>query len=124
MRRAYTGAANLAVPRLEPGDRYRDLVWCTASAGWSKWARKHVRGAVAVRRACAARCGSLRSRPAALLEAEGVDVLCMAPTEYRMIAKRAELRPLPALRSAVAAGEALEAQTRTGSSASGDAQTM
>jgi hypothetical protein len=41
-----------------------------------------------------------------------------------MIAKRAELRPLPAMRRAVAAGEALDAQTRTGSSASGDAQTM
>jgi len=34
-------------------------------------------------------------------------VLCMAPTEYRVIAKRATLRPLPALRGLVAAGEAL-----------------
>jgi len=34
-------------------------------------------------------------------------VLCMAPTEYRVIAKRATLRPLPKLRGAVAAGEAL-----------------
>jgi len=34
-------------------------------------------------------------------------VLCMAPTEYRVIAKRAALRPLPALRGLVAAGEAL-----------------
>jgi acetyl-CoA synthetase len=31
----------------------------------------------------------------------------MAPTEYRVIAKRAALRPFPALRSLVAAGEAL-----------------
>jgi acyl-coenzyme A synthetase/AMP-(fatty) acid ligase len=31
----------------------------------------------------------------------------MAPTEYRVIAKRAELAPLPALRTLVAAGEAL-----------------
>jgi acetyl-CoA synthetase len=31
----------------------------------------------------------------------------MAPTEYRVIAKRVQLRPLPALRSLVAAGEAL-----------------
>ena len=31
----------------------------------------------------------------------------MAPTEYRVIAKRAELRPLRALRGLVAAGEAL-----------------
>jgi acyl-coenzyme A synthetase/AMP-(fatty) acid ligase len=34
-------------------------------------------------------------------------VLCMAPTEYRAIAKRTELRPLPSLRHAVAAGEPL-----------------
>jgi acyl-coenzyme A synthetase/AMP-(fatty) acid ligase len=34
-------------------------------------------------------------------------VLCMAPTEYRAIAKRSELRPLPTLRHAVAAGEPL-----------------
>ena len=40
-------------------------------------------------------------------EREGVNVLCMAPTEYRAVAKRAEPRPLPALRHAVAAGEAL-----------------
>jgi acyl-coenzyme A synthetase/AMP-(fatty) acid ligase len=31
----------------------------------------------------------------------------MAPTEYRVIAKRADLRPLPGLRGLVAAGEAL-----------------
>jgi acyl-coenzyme A synthetase/AMP-(fatty) acid ligase len=36
-----------------------------------------------------------------------VDVLCMSPTEYRAIAKRSELRPLPSLRHAVAAGEPL-----------------
>ena len=32
----------------------------------------------------------------------------MAPTEYRVIAKRAEPRPRPALRGLVAAGEALD----------------
>ena len=42
-----------------------------------------------------------------VIEREGVNVLCMAPTEYRAIAKRAELRPLPGLRHAVAAGEPL-----------------
>ena len=31
----------------------------------------------------------------------------MAPTEYRLIAKRATLSPMPALRTLVAAGEAL-----------------
>ena len=38
---------------------------------------------------------------------ERVNVLCMAPTEYRVIAKRATLRPFPALRGLIAAGEAL-----------------
>jgi len=42
-----------------------------------------------------------------LLARERVAVLCMAPTEYRVIAKRARLRELPALRGMVAAGEAL-----------------
>jgi acetyl-CoA synthetase len=42
-----------------------------------------------------------------VLERERVNVLCMAPTEYRAIAKRATLRPLPELREMVAAGEAL-----------------
>ena len=42
-----------------------------------------------------------------VLEREAVNVLCMAPTEYRVIAKRATLRRYPALRGLVAAGEAL-----------------
>ena len=54
------------------------------------------------------------SRDAAIIDAaldllvrEGVNVLCMSPTEYRAIAKRAELRALPDLRHACAAGEPL-----------------
>ena len=42
-----------------------------------------------------------------ILAAERVNVLCMAPTEYRVIAKRVEISPLPELRGLVAAGEAL-----------------
>ena len=42
-----------------------------------------------------------------LLERERVDVLCMSPTEYRAMAKRADLHPLPHLRHACAAGEPL-----------------
>jgi len=85
-----------------------DVVWCTASSGWSKSARNvfiapWIRGASAL-------LHDGRFDPherLELLERERVDVLCMAPTEYRVIAKRATLRPLPALRGAVAAGEAL-----------------
>jgi len=88
----------------QPGD----LVWCTASTGWSKSARNTfiapwLRGATALlhdeRFDAAQRLEVLAS--------EEVNVLCMAPTEYRVIAKRVQLRPLPALRSLVAAGEAL-----------------
>jgi acyl-coenzyme A synthetase/AMP-(fatty) acid ligase len=82
-------------------------VWCTAAAGWSKSARNAfiapwLRGAAAL-------LHDARFDPHErldLIARERVDVLCMAPTEYRVIAKRATLRPLP-LRGLVAAGEAL-----------------
>ena len=85
-----------------------DLVWCTAASGWSKSARNAfiapwIRGAAAL-------LHDARFDPAErleLLERERVNVLCMAPTEYRVIAKRATLRPLASLRGLVAAGEAL-----------------
>ena len=88
----------------QPGD----LVWCTAASGWSKSARNAfvapwIRGAAAL-------LHDARFDPAErleLLEREGVNVLCMAPTEYRVIAKRATLRPIASLRGLVAAGEAL-----------------
>jgi acyl-coenzyme A synthetase/AMP-(fatty) acid ligase len=85
-----------------------DLVWCTAASGWSKSARNvfiapWIRGAAAL-------LHDARFDPherLELLARERVNVLCMAPTEYRVIAKRAEPRPVPALRGLVAAGEAL-----------------
>jgi acetyl-CoA synthetase len=88
----------------QPGD----LVWCTASSGWSKSARNvfiapWIRGAAAV-------LHDARFDPAErleLLERERVNVLCMAPTEYRVIAKRERLRGFPSLRGMVAAGEPL-----------------
>jgi acyl-coenzyme A synthetase/AMP-(fatty) acid ligase len=85
-----------------------ELVWCTAASGWSKSARNvfiapWIRGAAALLHD--ARFDAHERLD--LLEREAVDVLCMAPTEYRVIAKRAEPRPLPGLRGLVAAGEAL-----------------
>ena len=88
----------------QPGE----LVWCTAASGWSKSARNAfiapwLRGAAAL-------LHDARFDPAErldLLERERVNVLCMAPTEYRVIAKRATLRPIASLRGLVAAGEAL-----------------
>jgi acyl-coenzyme A synthetase/AMP-(fatty) acid ligase len=88
----------------QPGE----LVWCTASSGWSKSAR-NVFIAPWLRGACAL-MHDARFDPherLELLERERVNILCMAPTEYRVIAKRAQLRPLPQLRGMVAAGEAL-----------------
>jgi acetyl-CoA synthetase len=90
------------------GARPGDLCWCTAASGWSKSARNAfiapwIRGAAAL-------LHDARFDPEErlrMVEREGVNVLCMAPTEYRAVAKRAELRPLESLRHAVAAGEPL-----------------
>jgi acyl-coenzyme A synthetase/AMP-(fatty) acid ligase len=85
-----------------------ELVWCTAASGWSKSARNAfiapwIRGAAALLHD--ARFDA--HERLALLDEEPVAVLCMAPTEYRVIAKRAEPRPVEGLRGLVAAGEAL-----------------
>jgi len=88
------------------GARRGELCWCTAASGWSKSARNAfiapwLRGASALLHAG-------RFDPAERLDLivrEDVNVLCMAPTEYRAIAKRVGLRELPSVRHAVAAGE-------------------
>ncbi|HTA96084.1 MAG TPA: AMP-binding protein [Solirubrobacteraceae bacterium] len=90
------------------GAKEGELVWCTAASGWSKSARNvfmapWLMGAPAL-------LHDARFDPHErldLIEREQVSVLCMAPTEYRVIAKRAELRALPSLKGMVAAGEAL-----------------
>jgi acyl-coenzyme A synthetase/AMP-(fatty) acid ligase len=85
-----------------------DLCWCTAAPGWSLSARNAF--VAAWLRGAAALLHDARFDPGErldLVEREGVNVLCMSPTEYRAIAKRAELRALPALRHACAAGEPL-----------------
>lgn len=90
------------------GARPGDIAWCTTATGWSKSARNvflapWLMGAAAV-------IHDARFDPARrldLVEELGVDVLCQAPTEYRMLAKRAALRPLPGLRRMVSAGEPL-----------------
>jgi acetyl-CoA synthetase len=85
-----------------------ELVWCTAASGWSKSARNvfiapWLNGAAAL-------LHDARFDPhqrLEILEQEQVNVLCMAPTEYRVIAKRACLHPVASLHGLVAAGEAL-----------------
>jgi acetyl-CoA synthetase len=94
------------------GSRPGDLAWCTTATGWSKSARNvflapWLTGAAAV-------IHDGRFDPAERLdfaEALGVNVLCQAPTEYRMLARRATLRPLPALHRMVSAGEPLDPET-------------
>src|SRR5690349_12463430 len=69
------------------GSRKGELVWCTTATGWAKSARNvfvapWLTGAAAVIHAG-------RFDPAErldLIESLGVDVLCQAPTEYRMLA--------------------------------------
>ena len=95
------------------GARSGELVWCTAASGWSKSARNvfispWLQGASAL-------LHDARFDPAErleLCERERVNVLCMAPTEYRVIAARAPLRSLPDLRTMVAAGEALNPEVQ------------
>jgi len=106
------GQGYLAAQRVQAehwfGARPGDLTWCTAASGWSKSARNSfiaawLQGATAL-------LHDARFDPAErldVIEREGVNVLCMAPTEYRAIAKRTALRRLPSLRHAVAAGEPL-----------------
>ena len=90
------------------GAREGELVWCTAASGWSKSARN-----VFIAPWLSGACGLLHDarfdphERLELMRRERVAVLCMAPTEYRVIAKRATLGPLAGLRAMVAAGEAL-----------------
>jgi acyl-coenzyme A synthetase/AMP-(fatty) acid ligase len=86
-----------------------EIAWCTAAPGWSKSTRNAfiapwLGGAVAV-------LHDARFDPAErlrLCEQLGVNVLCQAPTEYRMLAARTELAPVPSLRRLVSAGEPME----------------
>ena len=91
------------------GAREGDVAWCTAAPGWAKSTRNAfiapwARGAVAV-------LHDARFDPAErlrLCDELGVNVLCQAPTEYRMLAKRGELAPVKSLRRLVSAGEPIE----------------
>ena len=90
------------------GAREGELAWCTAATGWSLSTRNvfiapWLTGATAF-------LHDARFDPAERLEIaerEGIGVVCQAPTEYRMLAGRTELRPVPSLRRLVSAGEPL-----------------
>jgi acyl-coenzyme A synthetase/AMP-(fatty) acid ligase len=90
------------------GVRKGELAWCTAAPGWSKSTRNvfiapWLLGAAAL-------IHDARFDPVQrleLVEREGVNVLCQAPTEYRILAKRTQLQPVKSLRRMVSAGEPL-----------------
>jgi acyl-coenzyme A synthetase/AMP-(fatty) acid ligase len=96
------------------GARMGEVAWCTTATGWSKSARNvfvapWLMGATAV-------IHDARFAPEErlrLCEELGVNVLCQAPTEYRMLAKRTQLRPIDSLRQLVSAGEPLNPEIIT-----------
>ena len=94
------------------GSRESELVWCTTATGWSKSARNVFLAPWLTGAAAVIHDGRFEpSERLDLAEALGVNVLCQAPTEYRMLAKRATLRPIPTLRRMVSAGEPLDPET-------------
>ena len=91
------------------GARKGELVWCTTATGWSKSARNVFLAPWLC--GAAAMIVDARFEPQerlAIAAAGGVNVLCQAPTEYRVLAQRTELRPVSSLRRMVSAGEALD----------------
>ncbi len=104
----YLGAQRLQAEQWL-GARSGELVWCTTATGWSKSARN----VFVAPWLCGAAAMLVDARfdpdhRLELIERERVSVLCQAPTEYRVLAKRARLRPLPSVRRMVSAGEALD----------------
>ena len=97
------------------GVRCGDRVWCTAGTGWSKslrnvWLPGELYDAEVVLQAAPRFDADRRLAELALVRP---DVLCMAPTEYRLCTKAAGFGDgdLAGVREAVAAGEALDAAT-------------
>ncbi|MPY77887.1 MAG: AMP-binding protein [Actinophytocola sp.] len=94
------------------GARAGDVVWSTAAPGWSKSTRNAflapwLMGAVAVLHEARF---DVEQR-LATVRAEGVTVLCMSPTEWRMLLSAGDPPVLPSLRRLVAAGEPLDKET-------------
>ncbi len=112
--RRYVEANRLQLERWM-GVRGGDRVWCTAGTGWSKslrnvWLPGELYDTEVVLQA-AVRFDP--DRRLAELAAVRPDVVCMAPTEYRLCAKAGSfgVGDLSGVREALAAGEALDAAT-------------
>jgi acetyl-CoA synthetase len=90
------------------GSRDGELAWCTTATGWSKSARNVFLAPWLTGAAAVIHDGPFDpAERLEMIDALGVNLLCQAPTEYRMMAKRAALRPLPTMRRMVSAGEPL-----------------
>ncbi len=93
------------------GARRGELAWCTAATGWSKSARNSFIAPWLCGAAAYIHEGRFDAdERLAICEREGINVLCQAPTEYRILARRTELRAVDSLRRLVSAGEPLNAE--------------
>lgn len=90
-----------------------DLVWATAAPGWQKWTWSPFVSTIGMGATAFVYNGRFdAANYLQLLQKYQVNVLCCTPTEYRFMAKLNNLSDysLPALRSAVSAGEPLNVQ--------------
>ncbi|PPA70833.1 acyl-CoA synthetase MbcS [Jeotgalibacillus proteolyticus] len=90
-----------------------DIVWATAAPGWQKWIWSPFLSTITLGATALVYHGAFDPiYYLNLLRDEKVNVLCCTPTEYRIMAKVENLKSyeLPALRSAVSAGEPLNSQ--------------
>ena len=87
-----------------------DIVWATASPGWQKWIWSPFLATLGSGATGFVYHGKFEPKTyLSLMISHGVNVLCCTPTEYRIMAKVDNLQDykLPALHSAVSAGEPL-----------------
>lgn len=87
-----------------------DTVWATAGPGWQKWIWSPFLSVLGSGATGFVYHGKFEPKTyLRLLQDEDINVLCCTPTEYRLMAKVDNLSDyqLPALRSAVSAGEPL-----------------
>lgn len=90
-----------------------DMVWATAAPGWQKWIWSPFLSTITLGATAFVYNGPFDAlKYLDLLKEENINVLCCTPTEYRIMAKVENLASykLPALRSAVSAGEPLNRQ--------------
>lgn len=90
--------------------RDQDLVWATAGPGWAKWIWSPFVSTLGMGATAFVYKGRFDAETyLSILQKYPVSVICMTPTEYRMMAKVHDLEryQLPALRSACSAGEPL-----------------